>query len=380
MLLAAGSVCAGPDDAPSSWVARPAVGQLHVQFLEAAFGGACPQFLQQRADFAQVAGDLPAARAGLSGQLRSRRSRPQLAGGLGFRPRRATGSGAARHRVAAPGSTRALRDSSRSGPGRAAALQVSISAGAPAGRPARSPARRSSRVPVTAWPTRRRRPARLQPARGQRLLQLAAVKQPCNQSATSAFWLASLRRSRSARRGKAGWRRPGARGGCRRPAWPVARAPAKARTIPGADLQRVSVCAAPPQGVFSALLERDLGPQALQPPRPCLASQGATVGRDLFLQRTKADARRQVGPARALGVHIPLPSAGLRPVAVPAPAIRAGASVSAASRRAVAAALASRRSSGAAGLSASRRSRAGQLARPLLDVALGRPAPDLPPT
>ena len=49
-----------------------AVGQLHVQFLEAAFGGdaALLQFLQQRIDFGQVAGDLLAAGAGLLGQLR----------------------------------------------------------------------------------------------------------------------------------------------------------------------------------------------------------------------------------------------------------------------------------------------------------------------
>ena len=49
-----------------------AVGQLHVQFLEAAFGrdAALLQLLQQRIDFGQVAGDLLAAGAGLLGQLR----------------------------------------------------------------------------------------------------------------------------------------------------------------------------------------------------------------------------------------------------------------------------------------------------------------------
>jgi hypothetical protein len=49
-----------------------AVGQLHVEFFEAAFGGdaALLQFLQQRVDLGQVAGDLLAAGPGLLGQLR----------------------------------------------------------------------------------------------------------------------------------------------------------------------------------------------------------------------------------------------------------------------------------------------------------------------
>ncbi len=190
-----------------------AVGQLHVELFEAALRGdaAFLQLFELRIDFGQVAGELLAACARLLGQLRQ----PQCFDLQFVRAALRFGRFAARRdqalrRVGVGGFGAHQRGARFFGDQRLGAqlllevLDLLL---------ARQQAGLLGILRIEAHAVRGDRMAALDVDRFARLQLVAlrpaplrsvgAVKQPCSQSASRAFWPASFRRSRSARRGSA---------------------------------------------------------------------------------------------------------------------------------------------------------------------------------